>query len=107
MKAKEIEKKIQKIADKIVAEYRPEKIILFGSYAWGNPHQDSDLDFFIIKKTDDPMLKRIVDVDRLFLRRDFAMDFLVYTPDQVKKRKEMGDQFVANILNKGKLLYAK
>lgn len=76
MKAKEIEEKIQKIADKIVAEYRPEKIILFGSYAWGNPHQDSDLDFLIIKKTDDPMLKRIVDVDRLFYGGYFCNQYL-------------------------------
>ena len=98
---------IEAVVHQIVERFNPQRIILFGSYAWGNPHQDSDLDFLIIKKTDDPMLKRIVDVDRLFLRRDFAMDFLVYTPDQVKKRKEMGDQFVANILNKGKLLYAK
>ena len=102
-----IQSKIQAIADKIATEYKPEKIILFGSYAWGKPHKDSDLDFFIIKKTDDPMLKRMVDVDRLFLRREFAMDFLVYTPEQVKKREEIGDRFVADILNKGKLLYAK
>lgn len=102
-----IERKIQAIADRIAAEYKPEKIILFGSYAWGKPHKDSDLDFFIIKKTSDPMLKRMVDVDRLFLRRDFAMDFLVYTPEQIKRRKKMEDAFVINILNKGKLLYAK
>lgn len=107
MKAKEVEEKIQKIADRIVAEYKPEKIILFGSYAWGKPHKDSDLDFLIIKKTDDPILKRMSDVDRLFMRREFAMDFLVYTPKQIEKRKQMEDTFVINVLNKGKVLYAK
>jgi len=107
MKAKEVEEKIQKIADRIVAEYKPEKIILFGSYAWGKPHQDSDLDFLIIKKTNDPILKRMSDVDRLFMRREFAMDFLVYTPKQIEKRKQMEDIFVINVLNKGKVLYAK
>ena len=102
-----IQKKIQAIADRIAAEYKPEKIILFGSYAWGKPHKDSDLDFFIIKKTSDPMLKRSMDVDRLFFPREFAMDFLVYTPKQIKERKQMGDSFIIDILDKGKLLYAK
>jgi predicted nucleotidyltransferase len=102
-----IQNKIQAIADKIATEYKPEKIILFGSYAWGKPHKDSDLDFFIIKKTNDPMLKRMSDVDRLFMQREFAMDFLVYTPKQIEKRKQMEDTFVINILNKGKILYAK
>jgi len=104
---KEIKEKIQKIADEIAQKYQPEKIILFGSYAWGKPHKDSDLDFFIIKKTTDPMLKRMEDVGRLFLRREFAMDFLVYTPEQIEKRKKMEDQFVIDIINKGQVLYAK
>ena len=107
MVKEETKRKIQAIADKIAREYKPEKIILFGSYAWGKPHKDSDLDFFIIKKTDDPMLKRMEDVDRLFFPREFAMDFLVYTPEQVEKRKKMRDLFVVDIIDKGKLLYAK
>ena len=43
--------KIQKVATRIAKEYNPEKIILFGSYAWGKPTFDSDVDFFIVKKT--------------------------------------------------------
>jgi len=107
MVEKETKQKIQAIADKIAREYKPEKIILFGSYAWGEPHKDSDLDFFIIKKTNDPMLKRMTDVGRLFLRCDFPMDFIVYTPEQLEKRKKMQDQFVTQIINNGELLYAK
>jgi len=107
MVEEETKRKIQAIADKIVREYKPEKIILFGSYAWGEPHEDSDLDFFIVKKTDDPMLKRMEDVGRIFLRCDFPMDFIVYTPDQVERRKKMKDQFVSEIINNGELLYAK
>jgi predicted nucleotidyltransferase len=104
---KKTQEKIQKIADKIAAEYKPEKIILFGSYAWGKPHRDSDLDFLIVKKTDDSAIKRSMDVDRLFFPREFAMDFLVYTPDQIEQRQKIGDPFMAAISNKGKILYAK
>ncbi len=100
-------RKIKEIIDTIARKSRPEKIFLFGSYVWGKTREDSDLDFFIIKKTKEPMSKRMEDVDRLFKRREFAMDFLVYTPEQVEKRKKMNDRFIINIVDKGKLLYAK
>ena len=44
------EKEIKKIAEKIAKEYKPEKIILFGSYAWGKPGPNSDVDLFVVKK---------------------------------------------------------
>jgi uncharacterized protein len=105
MKFADIEKKIQEITDKIVREYQPEKIILFGSFAWGEPHIDSDFDFFIVKDTDTPSLKRIEEVDRIFSRREFPMDFLVYTPEQVENRLKIGDLFVKDVLTNGKVLY--
>lgn len=100
-----MEQKIQAIAEKIAAEFRPEKIILFGSWAWGKPHPESDLDFFVLKDTHLPTLQRIEVLDRLFPRRDFPMDFLVYTPAQVARRMALGDVFVQNIIAHGKVLY--
>ena len=105
MEKVEIEEKIKLIVDKIVKEYQPEKIILFGSWAWGEPHEYSDLDLFVIKDTTRPSLKRIEDLDRLFSRRDLPMDFLVYTPEQVKQRLAIDDFFVRDILTNGKVLY--
>jgi len=105
MSEEEIREKIAEITDKIVREYQPEKIILFGSYAWGTPNKDSDIDLFIVKETSEHPFKRIESVDRIFSRRKIALDFLVYTPEQVEKRKKMGDFFVLNILSKGKVLY--
>lgn len=101
----ETDKQIQQIVNKIVREYQPEKIILFGSYAWGTPHENSDFDLFIVKDTNTPSLKRIEALDRLFSRRDVPLDFLVYTPEQVKKRIAIGDLFVKDILTNGKILY--
>mgnify|MGYP001618040114 CR=1 FL=1 len=100
-----METKLKEVTDKIVKEFEPEKIILFGSYAWGNPHEDSDLDFFIVKDTDLSPLKRIEAVDRIFSRRDLPMDFLVYTPKQVEENLKRGDFFVRDIITKGKVLY--
>ena len=107
MTKKNIDQKIKEITQKIVKEHQPEKIILFGSYAWGRPGPDSDIDLFVIKKTKEPSLKRIEKLDKLFSRREFPMDFLIYTPEQVKNRLEIGDFFVKEIIDKGKILYDK
>lgn len=100
-------KKIKRVSNIIAKHYKPEKIILFGSFAWGKPGPNSDVDLFVIKKTKKPFLRRITELDSLFSRRDFPMDFLIYTPAQVKKRLKMGDFFVEEILEKGKILYEK
>lgn len=100
------ETQIKKVAKKIAKEYDPEKIILFGSYAWGKPHKDSDIDLFIVKKTDNnrDLARKI---NRLIFPRLFPMDILIYTPEQVEKRQKMQDFFIRDILTKGKILYAK
>lgn len=99
--------KIKEISNKIVDNYNPEKIILFGSYAWGTPGPDSDVDIFIVKKTDKNIFERNREVNRIFSERNFAMDILVYTPEQLKIRNEMGDPFLRRIINSGKVLYDK
>ncbi len=104
---KDIPKELHEIVKKIVKEYQPEKIILFGSYAWGAPTQDSDIDLFVVKKGEKSSLEMMREVNRIVFKRDFAMDFLVYTTQQLEKRKEMGDPFIRRIIESGKILYAK
>lgn len=95
---------IQKLTQKIVKEFQPEKVILFGSQAWGKPEENSDVDLFIIKETDDTR-KLAVKIDSFLFPRPFPIDLIVYKPTQVEKRKKLGDFFITNILNKGKILY--
>ncbi len=104
MRQQEIQQKIQGIADKIVKEYQPEKIILFGSYAWGKPGSDSDVDLFIIKETENTR-ETARAIGRSIFPRPFPIDIIVYHPKNVLKRKIMGDFFIKDILNKGKFLY--
>ncbi len=101
-----IEQKIREVADKIVAEFRPEKIILFGSYAWGQPGPDSDVDFFIVQSTNRSTREVAREIDGFIFPRPFPMDFLVYTPEQVEKWRD-ADFFIRNIFTKGKVLYAQ
>ena len=95
--------------EKIKKEYQPEKIILFGSYAYGEPSPDSDLDLFIIKQTDKERRERFVEVKRLVYdpKRKVAVSPLVYTPKEVKDMLSLGDDFVNEILEKGVVLYAR
>lgn len=107
MSKEEIEKEIQNMVRMIIAEYQPEKIILFGSYAWGNPNKSSDLDLFIIKDTKVERSDRFATVSHILRDRNIATDILVRTPSEVKKRLDLGDFFVKRIFNEGKVLYAK
>jgi len=71
--------KLAEITKQIVAEYNPEKIILFGSFAWGDPNENSDIDLLIVKNTEKGKLERMREV-RDLVNTDFAVDILVYTP---------------------------
>ena len=100
-------KEVKRLTLKIQKEYKPDKIIIFGSFASGKITPDSDVDFFIIKKTAKLRRERNREVSRLLIDRQVPVDILVYTPSEVRKRKEMGDCFINNILYSGKLVYAR
>ncbi|MBM4177400.1 nucleotidyltransferase domain-containing protein [Candidatus Gribaldobacteria bacterium] len=99
------QKDIEGVVTKIAKHYKPEKIYLFGSFAWGKPNYDSDVDLFIVKNTDKDRLNRDIEVQRI-IKGVLPVDSLVYTPKEVAKRLDLGDFFVQDIINKGKLIYS-
>ncbi|MDP2720515.1 MAG: nucleotidyltransferase domain-containing protein [bacterium] len=94
--------KVSEIINQI-KPYKPEKIILFGSYAWGKPHRDSDVDLLIIKKTDEPFLERQEKVQML-LRTKTPVDAIVFSPEEFERAKRES-AFVREIAQEGKTLY--
>lgn len=94
---------IQKIVDKL----KPEKIILFGSYAYGAPNQHSDVDLLVVMRTNAPLKERSWKVSRLLLPRPFPVDILVKTPKEIKRGLESGDFFLREILTRGRVLYER
>ena len=98
---------INNIINTIVIGYDPEKIILFGSYAKGNPNENSDIDILIISKTDTPYTQRPRSIRRLFNPYPAPMDILVYTPDEFDKYSQMinGITYFAN--KEGKVVYER
>ena len=100
--------KIQSMADKIAQEFKPEKIILFGSWAWGTPHEDSDVDLFIVKESNKKRWEREYDLRMKLIGNKFPpMDLLIYTPEEMEQRIRIEDLFIQDILKNGKLVYVK
>ena len=94
--------------ERIVSALKPEKIILFGSYAYGTPTPDSDVDLLVIMKTKAREIDSIVAVSNLLDPREFPVDILVKTPQEVEDALKGGTDngfFIRNILKKGKVLY--
>lgn len=99
-----LDQAVQKIADKIVKRYRPEKIILFGSYASGRTHVWSDVDIIAVKKTNKRFYDRINEVSAL-IPHEIPVDILVYTPEEFNKMAK-GNYFIRDeVLKKGKIIY--
>jgi len=103
----------RKILDNIVSrlkrDYDPEQIILYGSYAYGNPTEESDIDLLIVKDTRESVLARWMRVRKLVsdLRKGFAFSPIIITPSELKNRLGKGDPFFEEILRRGKKLYAR
>lgn len=100
---------ISKLVDRLRESYQPEKIILFGSYAYGVPTNESDIDLLIVKETKDRPVDRRITVRRLVsdIRRKIPFSPLVVTPEELAGRIKMGDDFFVDITSKGKVLYER
>ena len=100
------QKEIQKIVNQIVENYKPEKIILFGSFAYGKPREESDVDLAVIKKTRKRFVKRLFEVCK-YIKSRMGTDILVYTPKEWEKALEEEHYFIKEIAQKGKVVYEK
>lgn len=103
---------IDKIKQLLIHKYKPEKVILFGSYAWGKPHKYSDLDLFIIKKVKKSRPAREQEVYRILSDYHYSddslpVDIIVHTPDETKRRLSLGDSFIKEILARGRIIYER
>ena len=95
---------IQNYAEQVARQFRPDKIILFGSYAYGRPTEDSDVDLLVIMPFEGRGAHKATEI---LLATDprFPIDLLVRTPEQIRTRLRLGDFFIREITKKGKVLY--
>jgi predicted nucleotidyltransferase len=100
------QEEIRAVAQQIAQKFNPQKIILFGSYAYGNYHPYSDVDLLVILEEDQNGENSEVEV-ALSVTHKFPMDILVRSSQQLAKRLQMGDTFLRNIIEQGIVLYER
>jgi uncharacterized protein len=96
---------IRDYARRVAEHFQPETIILFGSYAYGTPHEDSDVDILVVMPARNEM-SAAVRIDR-YVEPCFPLDLIVRTPENLRWRLEEGDWFLREIVGRGKILYEK
>lgn len=94
---------IDAVIRRIVDNFHPQKIILFGSYAYGTPRPESDVDLLIVMKTVGKERKSLE--IRRTLSVNFGLDLVVYSPERLHQRIKMGDSFLQEIVQHGKVVY--
>lgn len=95
---------IDEVVRQIAEEFRPEKIILFGSYARGNPRPESDVDLLVVMDTAQRETKQAIQICQK-IQYKFGIDLIVRTPQNLKKRLENDDWFLRDILKEGMVVY--
>lgn len=98
---------LPKAIERIAQALKPEKIILFGSYASGSPTPDSDVDLLVIMETNDSQKERYLAVARLLRPRQFPVDIVVKTPKEIEAALKTNSFFTREILTKGVVLYER
>ena len=94
---------IRRYVRQVAARFQPDKVILFGSYARGDPSPDSDVDLLVVMPARNE-LDQAVRIDEA-LDRGFALDLIVRTPRNLERRLRWGDWFLREIIGSGKVLY--
>lgn len=95
---------IQDFAKRLAEKFKPEKVVLFGSYAYGTPTDDSDVDVLVVMSRG-PATPVLAGRIREHCRPRFPLDILVRTSAEVRRRLAWHDYFMMDIVEKGVILY--
>ena len=98
------QEKITAFCDRIVERFQPEKVILFGSYAYGNPTPDSDVDVLVVLPFEGKNPEMATEI-WMAARPRFPIDIMVRKPQELQRRLELGDVFLREIIERGTVLY--
>ena len=97
--------KINDIVNRIVEGYKPQQIILFGSFAYGTPNEDSDIDLFVLKDSDKSIIERNREVGQLLIGAKVPVDYFVYTYQEFNENKNTPYTIEYQVANQRKTIY--
>lgn len=95
---------IERYARTIGEDFKAERVILFGSYAYGEPDEDSDVDLLVVMPHEEQGWRKAAEI-RLAHSPQFPCDMLVRSPEEFQERIQLGDCFMQEIAEKGRLVY--
>ena len=98
---------LKEAVERIINEFNPDKIILFGSHAYGNPTQDSDIDLLVVMDTNEKPHKRAVGLRKLLKNLGIPKDIVVKTPEEFSRFKDVIGTIIYPAAHKGKVLYER
>ena len=94
---------VRRIADK----FQPEKVVLFGSYAYGNPGSESDVDLLVVMNTSLSSRQQRLKISQAISPRPFPLDIIVRTPEELETRLKLGDPFLHEVMTRGRVVYER
>ena len=97
---------IRAVAKQIADKFRPDRIILFGSYAYGKPRPESDVDLLVVMETSLRATEQAIQIGRA-IDYHFGLDLIVRSPQQLAQRLALGDFFLREIIERGQVLYER
>ena len=99
------QEKINEVVERIVKNVQSGKVVLFGSYAYGEPDEDSDLDILVIKESVLPRHERVREIKKYLRGIKIPVDLIVYTPKEIDEWRGVKNSFINEVMEKGKVLY--
>ena len=97
-------KEIRDLTSQIAREFSPDRIILFGSHAYGQPGNDSDVDILVVLPFEGKPVRKAIEI-RNRVNAGLPLDLIVRTPEQLAERVAQNDWFIREILERGRTLY--
>lgn len=97
-------KKIEDLTSQIVREFNPDRVILFGSHAYGEPSKDSDVDILVVLPFKGKPVRKAIEI-RNRISANIPLDLIVRTPQQIAERVAQNDWFIREIVERGRVLY--
>jgi predicted nucleotidyltransferase len=107
MTKSEIQKALDEMAGRIVARFHPDRIILFGSYANGEPTKDSDLDLLIVMPVKGSRRRQANEIDLALSDRAVPIDLIVLTPEQFERQKDLIGTIAFEAVREGRVIYER
>lgn len=96
--------RIKTFVEEVVRRFEPERVVLFGSYAYGRPHADSDVDLLVVMRHQGAGAEQAARI-RQEVQSGFPLDLIVRSPAIIRQRLKMGDSFIREILERGQVLH--